>query len=152
MQDLDEKYLESLSDEELDKLYAAYKQVRTQRICNKDYERIDFYRELYNGSWLKLKHEFAEENFESQFVLVHIVDVQNVYNMSEQKDNIIIDVKYDIQYQIDMFDENDVELRSIKTIDGDASIVTFNSDELIEVVDSKQVENIVDSVISKLKR
>lgn len=159
MQTITEEYIDSLSDEDLKSLLGSCKAVYTARQSKKIYDERQIYCELYNDSWIKLKHKFYEgDNFENQYILVHIDKVlniyRNVYRVSRDSDEVHIDATYYEQYYIDVLDEDDVDLRHIVANKDPNSIssITFELSDVIEFVKPECVSKIIDNVIEKFKR
>lgn len=155
MQNITEQYINSLSDEDLKSLLGSCKATYMARQCKKIYDELQTYCELYNDSWIKLKYRFYEGNdFESQYILVHIDKVLNVYCVNSDSNELCVDATYLEQYYIDVLDENDVDLRHIKANNDTNSVnnITFELSDVIEFVKSECVSKIIETVIDKLKR
>lgn len=155
MQTITEEYIDSLSDEDLKSLLGSCKAVYTARQSKKIYDERQRYCELYNDSWIKLKHRFYEgDDFESQYILVHIDKVSNVYHVNCDSDEMHIDAIYHEQYHIDVLYEDDVNLRYIVANKDPNSIssITFELSDVIEFVKPECVSKIIDNVIEKFKR
>lgn len=154
MQDITRKQIENLSDEDLQSLLETCTEISTQRKYQKLYNERQVFCDLYADSWVKLKHRFDEsDNFESQYMLVHIDKVQNIYNTSDSKDDVTIVAKYIEQYHVDILDKDDIDLRHIK-VDSDlesVNTITFDTSDVIEFVKLEQVKKIVKEAIDKLK-
>lgn len=154
MQDITRKQIENMSDKDLQSLLETCTEISAQRKYQKLYNERQVFCDLYENTWVKLKHKFDEsDNFESQYMLVHIDKVHNVYNTSDNKDNVTIVAEFTEQYHIDVLYEDDVELRHIKANCDPESInnITFDTSEVIEFVKSEHVKKIVNEVIDKLK-
>lgn len=155
MQTITEEYIGSLSDEDLKSLLGSCKAAYTARQSKKIYDERQIYCELYNDSWIKLKHRFYEgDDFESQYILVHIDKVSNVYRINCDSDEMHIDAIYHEQYHIDVLYEDDVTLRHIVANKDSNSIssITFELSDVIEFVKPECVSKIIDNVIEKFKR
>lgn len=155
MQTITEEYIGSLSDEDLKSLLGSCKAAYTARQSKKIYDERQTYCELYNDSWIKLKHRFYEgDDFESQYILVHIDKVSNVYHVNRDSDEMHIDAIYHEQYHIDVLYEDDVTLRHIVANKDSNSIssITFELSDVIEFVKPECVSKIINNVIEKFKR
>lgn len=146
--------IDTLSDEDLQSLLDACAMESAVRKQKKLCDDKQIYCDLYDDAWLKLKFRFYEDNaFESQYMLVHIGRVLNIYSTSANNNTVTVDATYIEQYHIDVLDEDDVDLRHVKACKDPLSVnnITFETDDVIEFVKSDQVEKIVENVIDLLK-
>lgn len=156
MQDITRKQIENMSDEVLQTLLeTCIKTVEHRKRQKSQNERYQECCDLYNDTWIKLKHDNDRlDNFEKRYLLVHIDKVEDVY--CPDSDCICVVAKYVEQYQIDTIDEYDVDISYIKVKTNNVSefdnTIVFSVNRVFEFVRSERVKKIIESVIYKLKQ
>jgi len=158
MQDITRKQIENLSDEDLKFLLETCTEISAHRKYQKLYNDRQEFCDLYEDTWVRLKHKFDEgDNFESQYMLVYIDKIENVYNSNYNSNCVTIVAKYIELYDVDVLDDSDIALRhtSAANVASDlepTNTISFDTTEVIEFVNYEQVKKIVNNVIDKLKQ